>query len=108
MRLEARHESWFTPPASRLLASHDVSRVIADPPRMPAPPGPGDRLVYHRLHGSPRVYYSGYSPTFLDDLAATITSERERAEVWCIFDNTAAGFAHGDALGLIDRLAARG
>lgn len=104
--LEARHESWFTAPASRLLASHDVPRVLADPSRAPAPPGPGDRLVYHRLHGSPRVYYSGYSPAFLDDLAATITSERERAEVWCIFDNTAAGFAHVDALGLIDRLAA--
>jgi uncharacterized protein YecE (DUF72 family) len=104
--LEARHESWFEPPASRLLAAHDVPRVIADPARAPVEPGPDDRLVYYRLHGSPRVYHSGYSPAFLDDLATKIASLRRRAEVWCIFDNTAAGFAHLDALGLIDRLAA--
>ncbi len=105
--LEARHESWFEPPATRLLAAHDVPRVIADPTRVRVEHGADERLVYYRLHGSPRVYYSGYSPAFLDDLAATIASLRDHAEVWCIFDNTAAGFAQGDALGLIDRLAAR-
>ncbi len=106
--LEARHESWFEPPASRLLAEHVVPRVIADPCTVPIEPEPADRLVYYRLHGSPRIYWSGYSEAFLDDLAAKIASLRARAEVWCIFDNTAAGFAQGDALGLIDRLAARG
>jgi uncharacterized protein YecE (DUF72 family) len=105
--LEARHESWFEPPASLLLAAHDVQRVIADPARALVEPGPEDRLVYYRLHGSPRMYYSGYSAEFLDDVAAKIAALRSRAEVWCIFDNTAAGFAHGDALGLIDRLAER-
>lgn len=105
--LEARHESWFEPPASRLLGKHAIHRVIADPARAPIEPGPGDELVYYRLHGSPRAYYSAYSSAFLDDLAAKIAVLRERAEVWCIFDNTAAGFAQGDAPGLIDRLAAR-
>ena len=106
--LEARHESWFEAPASRLLTAHDVPRVLADPVVASVEPGADDRLVYHRLHGSPRVYYSGYSPAFLDDLAVKIASQRERADVWCIFDNTAVGFAQIDALGLIDRLAARG
>lgn len=105
--LEARHESWFEPPASRLLATHDVPRVIADPATVSVEPGPDERLVYHRLHGSPRMYYSAYSPSFLDDLATKITSQRERAEVWCIFDNTAAGFAQENARELIDRLAER-
>ena len=105
--LEARHESWFEPPASKLLTKHGVHRVIADPAPIEIEPGPEDRLVYYRLHGSPRMYYSGYEPAFLDELAAKIATLRKRSEVWAIFDNTAAGFAHGDALGLIDRLAER-
>ncbi|MEO5726005.1 MAG: DUF72 domain-containing protein [Byssovorax sp.] len=104
--LEARHETWFEPPVTRLLAEHDIPRVIADPCTVPIEPGPEDRLVYYRLHGSPRVYWSGYSEEYLDELAVKIASLRARAEVWCIFDNTAAGFAQLDALGLIDRLAA--
>lgn len=106
--LEARHETWFETAASRLLVAHDVPRVIADPSAVPIEPGPRDRLVYYRLHGSPRIYWSGYSAEYLDELAAKIASLRARAEVWCIFDNTAAGFAQGDALGLMARLAARG
>lgn len=102
--LEARHETWFEPPVTRLLAQHDVQRVLADPCTVEIAPGPEDRLVYYRLHGSPRVYWSGYSEAYLDELAEKIASLRARAEVWCIFDNTAAGFAQGDALGLIDRL----
>ena len=98
--LEARHASWFEPTASRLLATHDVPRVIADPATVSIEPGPDERLVYHRLHGSPRRYYSAYSPAFLDDLAVKIAAQRERAEVWCIFDNTAAGAGLGNALAL--------
>ena len=105
--LEARHETWFEPPVSRLLAEHGITHVLADPCTVEIEPGPEDRLVYYRLHGSPRVYWSGYSEAFLDDLAGKIASLRARAEVWCIFDNTAGGFAQGDALGLIDRFAAQ-
>jgi len=57
--------------------------------------------VYLRLHGSPRMYYSAYPAPVL---AALATRMREAAaqgsEVWCIFDNTAAGAAAGDALQL--------
>ena len=106
--VEARHASRFDAPASRRLLTHDLHRIIADPASVPIQPGPEDRLVYHRLHGSPRAYYSGYSPVFLGDLAAKMATLRARAEVWCIFDNTAAGYALGDALSLIDRLSARG
>lgn len=69
--------------------------------------GGADRLVYYRLHGSRRVYYSPYSSAFLDDLAMKIRILRERAGVWCLFDNTAAGFAQESARALIDRLAER-
>ena len=34
-----------------------------------AEPGGWDGLVYYRLHGSPRMYYSAYTAEYLDSLA---------------------------------------
>ena len=95
---EPRHRSWFTPEAEALLAAHRIARVAADPAPVPeaARPGGWDGLVYHRLHGSPRMYWSAYAPPFLAALAARL--EARRTETWCVFDNTAAGAALADAL----------
>jgi uncharacterized protein YecE (DUF72 family) len=58
-------------------------------------------LVYLRLHGSPRMYYSAYEPALITALAARIAAAlREGRSLWCIFDNTAAGAAVHDALAL--------
>jgi uncharacterized protein YecE (DUF72 family) len=108
---EPRHASWFEggsgDTADALLAAHRVARVAADPARVPAAAkGGGWRgLAYHRLHGSPRIYYSSYPPEHLDALAARIAADRLRGvEAWCIFDNTASGAAAGNALDLLARL----
>jgi uncharacterized protein YecE (DUF72 family) len=97
---EPRHETWFDGEADALLADHRIARVAADPARVPAaamPAGfPG--VVYYRLHGSPRVYYSKYDPSYLQHTARTLLhSAHSGAEVWCIFDNTALGAATSDA-----------
>jgi len=105
---EPRHESWFTPAAESLLRVHDVARVAADPARVPAAASPGgdDRLVYFRLHGSPRMYYSDYEPERLLPVAAALRDARARgADAWCIFDNTTLGAATGNALLLAEFLA---
>ena len=83
-----------------------AARVLADPVRHEGGRWPGgwDRLVYLRLHGSPRMYYSPYPPALLRRLAARMDlAARDGAEVWCIFDNTASGAATADAL-LLRRL----
>jgi uncharacterized protein YecE (DUF72 family) len=100
---EPRHATWFTAEAERLLTGFQVARVAADPaPVSPAAePGGWSGLVYYRLHGSPKIYYSRYSEEYLDTLAATL----ERTGGWCIFDNTAEGEATANALGLLERLA---
>jgi uncharacterized protein YecE (DUF72 family) len=104
--VEPRHESWFAPAAARLLAEHAMARAAADPARVPAAGEPGGwtETVYYRLHGSPRIYYSSYGDDRLDALAASLRAAAERAEAWCIFDNTASGAATADALGLLARL----
>ena len=99
--LEPRHETWFTDEVDSLLCEYQIARVAADPARVPAARSAGgyEGIVYIRLHGSPRIYYSAYSPEVLDSVAAEIQSWLARGvRTWCIFDNTALGFATSDAL----------
>lgn len=105
--VEPRHPSWFTPGADRLVTQFRVARVAADPAVVPqaAEPGGWGGLVYYRMHGSPRVYYSDYPPEYLDALAGKLAAAAAAAEVWCVFDNTAEGAAAANALGVVDRLA---
>ena len=105
--LEPRHASWFTVPASRLLVEFEIARVAADPlPKgavgvTPAgEPGGWPGLRYWRLHGSPRVYWSGYEAEFLHRLVERVAEENRKAEIWIIFDNTAQGEATRNALEL--------
>jgi uncharacterized protein YecE (DUF72 family) len=101
---EPRHESWFAPSADRLLARSGVARVAADPARAAGggEPGGWDGLVYFRLHGSPRIYYSSYGEEFLERLARRI--ERAPKPCWVIFDNTTLGAGTGNALRLAELL----
>ncbi len=101
---EPRHASWFAPEPNALLNEYRVARVAADPSVVPeaAEPGGWDGLVYYRLHGSPRIYYSAYSPQYLHGVAQKLSSMVGReAQAWCIFDNTAEGAATGDALAIL-------
>ena len=106
--LEPRHASWFEPVADRLVTRYRIARVAADPAVVPAAAEPGgwDGLVYYRLHGSPKVYYSAYADEYLASLAKTLTRSARTAEVWCIFDNTAEGAATANALDVLARVRA--
>jgi uncharacterized protein YecE (DUF72 family) len=98
---EPRHVSWFTPDVDEWFTHRRIARVAADPPTAPGATYPGGwrRLTYIRLHGSPRMYYSAYEPPFISALARRL--QAQTGPVWCIFDNTAAGAALGDALATI-------
>lgn len=109
LALEPRHASWFTPEADALLAEHQVGRVLADPVlhEGAAAPGGWPGLVYLRLHGAPKVYWSAYDKALLTRLASRLRqAQDEGAECWCVFDNTASGAAVANALAL-QRLAAK-
>lgn len=106
---EARHASWFVPEARKLLREFEVAAVRADPV-VAGSPDPleadgeesGAPFAYFRLHGSPRIYYSAYSPEYLTKLAARL--RKQAGEVYCIFDNTALGAAVPNALDLMEIL----
>lgn len=104
---EPRHASWFAEDAHVLLNRHRVARAAADPARVPlaAVPGGWPGLVYHRLHGSPRMYFSRYDDDFIGALADRLShSAAAGVAAWCVFDNTASGAAMSNALALLERL----
>lgn len=104
---EPRNAEWFTPDADRLLTAHGIARVAADPALSAAAAAPGgwNGLAYWRLHGSPRMYRSSYEEAALEAYAAQMKAAANAgAEVWCMFDNTAASEATGNALSLAAKL----
>jgi uncharacterized protein YecE (DUF72 family) len=106
--LEPRHASWFDAAAEQLMTHYYVARVAADPAVVPAAAEPGGwgGLVYYRLHGSPQIYYSAYPDEYLETLGKRLTDAARSAEVWCIFDNTAAFAATVNALDVLGRVRA--
>lgn len=104
--VEPRNATWFGADAARVMAQHRVARVAADPARVPEAgvPGGDATVVYYRLHGSPRIYWSAYDEAYLDRLTVHLRAATERADqVWCIFDNTASGSAIPNAWSLLER-----
>ncbi|WP_262298329.1 DUF72 domain-containing protein [Microvirga sesbaniae] len=72
-------------------------------PSLPHPsagtPGGRTGLVYYRLRGAPKMYYSAYSQDSIAEAAATLKDHAKAGRAaWCIFDNTAAFAATGNAL----------
>ena len=102
---EPRHATWASAAAATLLSQHEVARVAADPAPFPeaAVPGGWPGLVYYRLHGSPRTYWSRYDALRLGAWADALRRVPARSEAWCVFDNTASGAAIANAIEL-DRL----
>ncbi|MDB5500648.1 MAG: hypothetical protein JWR89_550 [Tardiphaga sp.] len=102
--LEPRHASWFTAEVDGRLKERRIARVAADPARVPGAGEPGgwQGLAYYRWHGAPRVYYSDYDDAALAALRHRLSeSHRRKIPTWCIFDNTAASAALGNAMAVM-------
>ena len=112
---EPRHASWFEPRAEALLVNYRVARVATDPTRIQAARQPGgwigargrNVVVYYRVHGSPRKYWSRYPAERIRAWAEELVRFPKTATVWCMFDNTASGAAIENALEMLAELRAR-
>jgi uncharacterized protein YecE (DUF72 family) len=104
---EPRHPSWFTTAADALLRKYRVARVAADPPKghTACEPGGWRGVVYFRLHGSPRTYFTPYEQPFLVAIAQRVAELDVPA--WVVFDNTGSGAAFENAVRMRDLLISR-
>jgi uncharacterized protein YecE (DUF72 family) len=107
---EPRHATWFEPAAVNILVTHRIGLVAADPSRVADAARPGGwmgpngdgagAVIYYRLHGSPRTYWSRYTIERIKQWAEDMRARPSSANTWCIFDNTASGAAIENALEL--------
>jgi uncharacterized protein YecE (DUF72 family) len=107
--VEPRHPQWFTDEADRTLKAMRIARVRADLVLFVEGIGAGGwpGLVYLRLHGVPRIYYSSYGEEFLNAMAHWLAAAAKPGiPVWCIFDNTVLGAAVANSLDLMQKLEA--
>jgi uncharacterized protein YecE (DUF72 family) len=97
--IEPRNMTWMFRDSLKLMKKYRLSKVTADPEKCFGDVE-GD-IAYYRLHGSPEIYSSDYSPEYLDNLRAEL--ETYQTDVWCIFDNTTFGYATLNALNIHQR-----
>jgi uncharacterized protein YecE (DUF72 family) len=101
--VEARHESWMSEEAARLLSRWDDALVWADTGgKHPDTAVQTSRtLAYVRLHGPRRIYEGHYSAKALDAWAVRAKQwAREGKQVAIYFDNDRGGAAALDAVRL--------
>lgn len=102
---EFRDPSWQREDVHALLARHDAALCISDLAGRTSPIVATARLVYVRLHGPRRAYAGRYGEAALAAWAGRMRAwTAEGREVFCFFDNTAAGDAVRDATRLIGLL----
>ena len=96
---EPRHASWFEGRADAMLHGQRIGRIAADPAVVASASEPGGwtGIVYYRLHGSPRKYWSVYETQRLQQWAAALQAVPRRTPAWCVLDNTAGSGAFGNA-----------
>jgi uncharacterized protein YecE (DUF72 family) len=100
---EPRHATWFNDAVENQMRHWHIGRVAADPAIETAAreTGGDSKVLYYRWHGSPQMYYSAYSASQLQTLQQQVeSSQKTSQQIWCIFDNTAAGAATTNALTL--------
>jgi uncharacterized protein YecE (DUF72 family) len=104
--LEVRHESFHDPAFLKLLRKWDIGLCIADTAgKWPFIEDVTADFVYIRLHGSKRLYASGYTNAELDVWSQKIDRWlRRRRDVFVYFDNDVKVRAPFDAINLAARL----
>lgn len=118
--LEIRHDSFRDPAFIRLLREHRIGLVVADTVAWPRLMDATADFVYVRLHGSQKLYTSGYGPKALAQWAGRIRdwsqgreaegehagppAPRRKRDVYVYFDNDAKVRAPFDAMALMRQL----
>lgn len=104
--MEVRHPSYFVPEFYELLERYHVGFVVSDTAgRFPYAEVVTAPFVYVRLHGSKKLYVSGYDDAELDEWSSRVCAWRDAGnDVYVYFDNDAKVHAPHDAMALMKRV----
>lgn len=87
--IEFRNESWWTQEVFDALAKNNISFCSVSYPKLPETVVQTNSTGYIRLHGVPKLFYSGYTPEFLQSLYKEVVTTDKWKEVFIYFNNTA-------------------
>jgi uncharacterized protein YecE (DUF72 family) len=119
--IEIRHDSFVQPAFIELLKTHNIGLVVADTVEWPLLMDVTSDFAYLRLHGSERLYLSGYEAEAIEVWAQRVVSfatgtpaegryagtplqDGRARDVYVYFDNDAEGRAPVDAQALVRRV----
>ncbi len=103
--LEFRDPSWLNAEACRILSHYQAAFCIYEFAGRRTPHEVTTDFVYIRLHGPGDAYQGSYDNRELTEWARAITAwVNQGKEVFCYFDNDAAGYAAQNALTLKEML----
>ena len=119
--IEIRHDSFVQPTFIELLRKHNIGLVVADTVEWPLLMDVTSDFVYLRLHGSERLYHSGYEADAIEIWARRVVAfatgqladgqyagepvlDSRPRDVYVYFDNDAEVRAPFDALALTRRV----
>jgi uncharacterized protein YecE (DUF72 family) len=88
--LEFRHESWWTPEVWKELMKNNITFCSVSHPQLPETVFTESPLVYVRLHGNTKMFYSDYSKEDLMKLKSQILNAKSVKIAFVYFNNTAS------------------
>lgn len=83
--IEFRHESWWIDKVWDLFMKNNITFCSVSHPQLPETIFDKCPLIYIRLHGTPKMFYSGYSSEQLND----IKNKTKGKNAFVYFNNTA-------------------
>ncbi|MES2389797.1 MAG: DUF72 domain-containing protein [Bacteroidota bacterium] len=95
--VEFRHESWWNADVFEQFAKKGICFCSPDIKKIPRGVVNTSGMIYLRLHGQPRTYFSAYSDEELVQFEKDIIALNP-AKACIMFNNTALGFAPENAL----------
>jgi len=99
--VEFRHDSWWSEEVYTQLTKRKIIFCGISHPNLPGDLIINNSCIYYRLHGIPKIYYSGYEERVLKKFADTILQKDSINGLFCYFNNTAAMAAIENARWLI-------
>ncbi len=91
--IEFRHISWWRKEVIEALSRENITFCGVSFPGLLDDVVINTLTPYYRFHGVPKLYYSPYDTTFLEQVVQTFRQDEDVKEVYLYFNNTAAAAA---------------
>ena len=87
--VEFRHKTWWNEEVYIQLGRRNICFCSCSYPGLPDDVILNTKTPYYRFHGVPKLYYSMYTPIFLEKIADALLQNKKVEDGYLLFNNTA-------------------